>query len=246
MSDILSEGECRAVALARFLTDVDTAGGAAMVLDDPVSSLDHGYRSRAAARLAKAAVDRQVIVFTHDLAFVEALYSSAKACGAAVSAMEVESNALGAGVCLTGIQNLGAGLKTRLPLITASIEADRHLFVSGDVPAWAAKATRIASQLRAAWERGVEEALLNETVTRFERPVQTTRLRVVTVEDSDWETINRAMTQLSRWIDAHDEPAAVGDPPPTPDDLIANVNELTVWKKAVEKRRPLTEQRRPR
>ena len=40
------------------------------VFDDPVSSLDHRHRDRVAERLAEEGKTRQVVVFTHDMAFL--------------------------------------------------------------------------------------------------------------------------------------------------------------------------------
>ncbi len=68
---VLSESEHRCVALAAFLAELSTIDAqSAIVFDDPVSSLDHLHRDRVAARLAEAGQVRQVIVFTHDMAFL--------------------------------------------------------------------------------------------------------------------------------------------------------------------------------
>ncbi len=79
---VLSEGEQTALGLAGFFTEAyfDTTASA-LVLDDPVTSLDHMRRDRVAARLVEFARDRQVIVFTHDIAFVADLrrYADEKA-----------------------------------------------------------------------------------------------------------------------------------------------------------------------
>ncbi len=68
---VLSEGEKRAVALADFLTEValDTSSSA-IILDDPVTSLDFQWKEKIATILTKESVKRQVIIFTHDLAFL--------------------------------------------------------------------------------------------------------------------------------------------------------------------------------
>lgn len=68
---VLSEGEKRAVALADFLAEVtlDKRSGA-VILDDPVTSLDLEWRGLVASFLAEEAKRRQVIVFTHDLPFL--------------------------------------------------------------------------------------------------------------------------------------------------------------------------------
>ncbi len=87
---VLSEGERRAVALAAFLAELGTRDDhSAIVLDDPVSSLDHDRRQAVAGRLAHCAADRQVIVFTHDLVFLHMLGAEAKACGVDITTREI-------------------------------------------------------------------------------------------------------------------------------------------------------------
>jgi energy-coupling factor transporter ATP-binding protein EcfA2 len=72
--DILSEGEQRAIAIGSFLAEIGLGGGkGGIVFDDPVSSLDHRRRENVAARLTKEAAVRQVIIFTHDIYFLNIL-----------------------------------------------------------------------------------------------------------------------------------------------------------------------------
>jgi len=76
---ILSEGEKRAVSLADFLAEVDIDPGCTcIVLDDPVTSFDLEWRERIASVFAKQAAKRQVIIFTHDLAFLYHLIEAAE------------------------------------------------------------------------------------------------------------------------------------------------------------------------
>ena len=71
VTDVLSEGESRTLSLAAFMTELSTASSpSAIIFDDPVSSLDHLWRNRIAARLVTEAKVRQVIVFTHDILFL--------------------------------------------------------------------------------------------------------------------------------------------------------------------------------
>jgi len=76
---ILSEGEKRAVSLADFLTEVEIDPGCScMVLDDPVTSFDLEWRKKIAHVFVKEAAKRQVIIFTHDLAFLYHLIEAAE------------------------------------------------------------------------------------------------------------------------------------------------------------------------
>ena len=71
LDEILSDGEQRAIAIGSFLAELHLAGhGGGIVFDDPVSSLDHNWRSNVARRLVEEAKKRQVIVLTHDTVFL--------------------------------------------------------------------------------------------------------------------------------------------------------------------------------
>lgn len=71
LSEILSEGEQCVVAIAGFLAELAASGHKGpIVFDDPVCSLDHCYRELISRRIAEEAVDRQVILFTHDISLL--------------------------------------------------------------------------------------------------------------------------------------------------------------------------------
>ena len=79
-SDVLSEGEQRALALACFLAELGELGrNHGIIVDDPVSSLDHTRMQAVAERLAREAAEgRQVIVFTHNILFHHMLQTEAR------------------------------------------------------------------------------------------------------------------------------------------------------------------------
>lgn len=80
--DILSEGEQTCVAIAAFLAELATAShNSALVFDDPITSLDHRWRHKVADRLVTEAAVRQVIVFTHDLIFLNDIVEGAEKAG---------------------------------------------------------------------------------------------------------------------------------------------------------------------
>lgn len=97
--EILSEGEQRAIALGSFLAEVGLSGSkGGVVFDDPVSSLDHRRRERVAKRLAAEALQRQVIIFTHDIYFLCLLTEEAKQAGATVFTQSLTRRAEGFGI----------------------------------------------------------------------------------------------------------------------------------------------------
>ena len=87
---VFSEGEQTALGLAAFFTEAHLdASKSALILDDPVTSLDHIRRGLVAARLVALAEARQVIVFTHDVAFVADLKREANGNGVPVTERSV-------------------------------------------------------------------------------------------------------------------------------------------------------------
>ena len=80
VAEVLSEGEQTCVAIAAFLAELATAPhSSALVFDDPITSLDHKWRHKVAERLVAESAVRQVIVFTHDLIFLNDIEDAAKA-----------------------------------------------------------------------------------------------------------------------------------------------------------------------
>lgn len=243
-SAILSEGEQRAIAIASFLAEVKLGKGlGGIVFDDPVSSLDHRRRWHVASRLVEEAKHRQVIVFTHDIYFLCIIQQQA-----ALAHATVTTQCIGRGPAGFGIQ------ADRLPFDTLStskrVKALRQMrdnvakvHNAGD----AAAATRLSreaySHLRMAWERGVEEVLLQSTVTRFEEGVSTQRLRGVVVEDGDYDAVNAGMTKSSKFS-GHDPAMAAHIPTPHPDELRDDIEKLETWRASVEARKSATEARR--
>src|SRR5690606_27150737 len=85
-----SDGDRTALGLAAFFTEAHLDGSkSALILDDPVTSLDHIRRGLVAARIAALAENRQVILFTHDLAFVADLKRETGARGVPVAERSV-------------------------------------------------------------------------------------------------------------------------------------------------------------
>lgn len=79
LSDILSEGEQKAIALSEFLTELQLDNiKAPVIFDDPVNSLDHNIIDDVAKRLLKLSTERQVIIFTHSILLFNSLLMLSK------------------------------------------------------------------------------------------------------------------------------------------------------------------------
>src|SRR5437870_2376484 len=108
-----------------------------------------------------------------------------------------------------------------------------------------AKRTRQTYQrLRDAWERTIEEVLLNGVVWRFKPGISTQSLREVAVEHIDYAEIQNGMGKCSKY--AHDGAAHAQVALPLPQELFDDIMTLDAWRQAVVSRRTQLLQARPK
>jgi energy-coupling factor transporter ATP-binding protein EcfA2 len=224
-SQILSEGEQRALALAGFLTEVAlTDGSGPIVIDDPVSSLDRDRSAKVANRIAAEALDRQVVVFTHDIIFFNELCRTADNVGiepitiALFSDLDAAGKIDAAGMVWKGLtvaKRIGAirNAFAPMPKIHASSPADYEFAIKN-----------LYGRLRDTYERVVEEIIFSGIVQRGVDVIQTQMLRNVTLPDDLAIRFHDGMTRAN--THSHDNPAADTVPVPTPDQFTAHLGEL--------------------
>ena len=233
---ILSEGEQRAIAIASFLAEIKLGKGrGGIVFDDPVSSLDHRRRWEVAERLALESQVRQVIVFTHDIYFLCILEQKAEELGAALTKNYIRRTVDGYGVHSQDLPFDVVGTKDRVARLRQMLVEVRKAQKEGNDDDHRRLTAACYGRLRLAWERGVEEVLLNGAVQRFGEGVSTQRLKSVVVTDDDYREVEAGMTKSSKF--EHDAATAVGRlPVPDPDELEKDIERLAAWRDAVNKR----------
>jgi energy-coupling factor transporter ATP-binding protein EcfA2 len=229
---VLSEGEHRCVALAAFLAELSTIDAqSAIVFDDPVSSLDHLHRDKVAARLADAGQTRQVIVFTHDMAFLllldEACRATKDRAATPVSYRLISRGADHTGFChqdppanVMPLDRVIEGMKVHLRNV--KIHHER-----GDQAKWLREVTSFQDQLRTAWERAVEE-VIGPVVRRLSRKVDTTGLiKLTIITEADCTTMREAFGRCSALL--HSQPGEINPRVPAPSVIEAEIDALTKW-----------------
>ncbi len=233
---ILSEGEQRAIAIASFLAEIKLGKGrGGVVLDDPVSSLDHRRRWEVAERLAIESLTRQVIIFTHDIYFLCILEQKAEELGTSLTKNYIRRTAQGYGVHSQDLPFDVVSTKDRLARLRQTLVEVRRAQKNGDDDEHRRLTAACYGRLRLAWERCIEEVLLNGAVQRFGEGVSTQRLKSVVVTDEDYREIDIGMTKCSKF--EHDAATAVGRlPTPEPDELEQDIDSLATWRTALEKR----------
>ena len=242
-SEILSEGEQRAIAIGSFLAEVGLSSGkGGIVFDDPVSSLDHRRRERVAKRLAAEAMQRQVIVFTHDIYFLCLLAEESKQAGAAVATQSLTRRAEGFGIADPELPFEGKNASKRIAALKAQQQVIAKVRKEGNEQEQHRQTVDAYFRLRMAWERAVEEVLLREVILRFRKGVETQRLVGVSVDDEDYAQINAGMSKCSNY--AHDKAMIGGVAIPEPDELLADILALENWRAQVHKRSEETAKKR--
>jgi ABC-type Na+ transport system ATPase subunit NatA len=243
-SSVLSEGEQRAVALAAFLAEVNIGGdGSGIVFDDPVSSLDQIRKERIGSRLVHEAKNRQVIVFTHDLAFAWTLRELADAHGIQHEERFVFQTNAGTGNVQSDFPFEAKKLGSRVnALKDQAAAARRALDGSNDFNAYNDKARQLYRRMRDTWELAVEDLLFNASVKRFKRSINTQQLIRVEVTDEDIKEIFGGMTRCSMFT--HEGGAEDPPPLPNPDDLDKDLGALTDAVERLKRRLDAVEKRR--
>jgi energy-coupling factor transporter ATP-binding protein EcfA2 len=204
-ASILSEGEFRALALACFFAEIATIPDHdGIVVDDPVSSLDHRHMKQVARRLVEEANTRpQVIVFTHDISFYYELWFAASEADIPVHRNWIQHTAVhGFGTVIKDdgpwqVKNTKERIKVLDGILMRMPEGgltqeDRAKHVQD-----------FYARLRESWERLVEERLLGSVSARFQPGVMTQSLKNVTVTDEDYRLVFFNMKKVSEFT-GHD------------------------------------------
>ena len=215
---VLSEGEQKAISIANFLTEVQMdSKNIGIVLDDPVSSLDHKRRSLIVRRLLEEAKKRQVVIFTHEITFFIELKIEAENKGVLFEQETIRNNFNEPGDISPTIPWQGMSVKERTKKLRNGLDYIIALYESGDMDTYYYKAKDWCELLRESWERAVEEILFNDAIQRYDPRVQTMRLRKAPFSQELYSELERGMTECSAWC--HDQARAINGDVPTIDDL---------------------------
>ncbi|MEN6372902.1 MAG: AAA family ATPase [Armatimonadota bacterium] len=240
VKDIVSEGEFRAIALAAFFAELGQSyDKSAILVDDPVCSLDHAHRRLVAERLAKESTVRQVIVLTHDIVFMNELFHWAETFEVDLSVCQVLRNQSNVGVVCDGPPWQGQSALDRIKTLTSDLTKVKALYDHGDIHEYKIRAGYWYGSLRETWERTTEEMVLNGVVMRFSRQIQTQRLKIVArdLTEDDYKTIENGMAKSSRWLKGHDQPGVDNANLPTPDEMKQDLKDLTDYIDQLKKRK---------
>ena len=230
VGQVLSEGEHRCVALAAFMAELATTESrSGIVFDDPVSSLDHMHRQAVAKRLVAEAARRQVVVFTHDLAF---LFELNRATDEATPKPPIAISSVSRGTDKAGFCRNEPPFKARrVSDITASLTRhlanERYHFDQGNEDEWRKSVKSIAGNLRDTWEIAVEEAV-SHVIRRLSNEVATNGLlKLTAITATDCGTMREGFGRCSELL--HSAAASLNRPLPRPEALTFEIDALSAW-----------------
>ncbi|MDZ4810659.1 MAG: AAA family ATPase [Bacteroidota bacterium] len=231
-SQILSEGEQRAISLADFLTEVQlNPNNTGVIFDDPVTSLDHKRRAIIAKRLVELSVTKQVIVFTHDIAFFAKLTSYAdKTTGLKVTKTSMRKFGDTVGIIKPDLPWVAQKITARIGFLRNELVKLKKMEKEGEEDQYNMQVKGWYGMLRETWERSVEERLFKGAIERFSGEIHTKPLERIEVTPELVKMIDEGMTQSSNWV--HDQ--AMGLNPPIPDSAKAE-NDLNYLEAFAEK-----------
>lgn len=215
VAKVLSTGEQTALATAFFLAELQVSNErSAIVLDDPVSSLDHQRREHVAARLVEEAARRQVVVFTHDLVFVYYLQEKAAELGVELHGQALERVFHNVGVVDPNLPWEVKSPMERARALRGELKGRLKSLHKSNDPLYPQEAQRWKLELRKGYERMIEVYVLGGTIERQARNIRVRNLRKVRWSAELAVEIDAAIKEISGG--AHQEPLGQQVAAPTP------------------------------
>ncbi|GAA3306477.1 AAA family ATPase [Glutamicibacter nicotianae] len=235
---VLSEGEQTALGFAGFLTEVhfDTSKSA-LVFDDPVSSLDHMRREAVARRIVDLAGERQVIVFTHDIAFTMMLRKIADASAVLFTTRGIErKRKVGPGFTTLNHPWTAQNAAQRVDTLRQEVAALRRDEEGMSEAEYQKQTEEIAGHMSQTWERIISQVLAEPLVDYKSLEVRVGKLRVIgRVTAEDVKTYDDSYSRISGWAARHDPHPELNYTPPSVETLRAEIDVLDGWLKSVKK-----------
>lgn len=230
---VLSEGEQTALGLAGFFTEAyfdETKS--ALVLDDPITSLDHLRRNKVAKRLVELARDRQIIVFTHDVALASVLRRLSDQFDVAYTERSIErrlsDNAPGS--CRNTHPWNVKNAKERLGSLRDDLARMKREKINWSRDTYDKEAGAWAGSLSETWERIISMEVANNVVDRGSLEVHVTMMKLVArITEDDNKELQESYKRCSQWATRHDKDQLLNYDAPTIEDLEAELDLVKAW-----------------
>jgi energy-coupling factor transporter ATP-binding protein EcfA2 len=235
---VFSEGERTALGLAAFFTEAHLDGSkSALILDDPVTSLDHIRRGLVATRIAALAETRQVILFTHDVAFVADLKREAGAKGVRIaerSVMKSRADERKPGACSAKHPWKAKDVPARIDELRQELSRIRKESSAWDEKQYEDAVAVWAGNLSETWERIFSQEIVGPVLAEGGLEVRPMMVRVLArFSDHDHREFEGSYGRVSQWAKRHDKCATINYVAPDAEGLEHELRLVDAWFKRV-------------
>lgn len=239
LKDILSEGEHRCISLATFLSELSISEHtSAIIFDDPVSSLDHKWRNKISKRIAEEALERQVIVFTHDITFLLMIQEHSNSLNCELDIKSLTRKQKETGLIASNPPWDALPVSKRIGLLKDAHQKLEKIERTETDEIYKERAKILYGKLRETWERFIEEVFLNGVIQRFGRAIQTQRLsKIVDLTIDDYNLVDANMSKCSTYFTGHDTSGTLIEEMPDSDEFLADLTILEGYIKVIRNRR---------
>ena len=235
---VFSEGEKTALGLAAFFTEAHLdPSKSALILDDPVSSLDHVRRGLVATRLVELALERQIIVFTHDVSLVADLKREASGKGVRVTDRSVQKSRKGErkpGTCSTKHPWKAKDVTERLGELRESLAKIKRDASGWEEDHYEAEVGIWSGNLSETWERIFSQELVGPVLAEGGIEVRPKMVKVLALfSNQDNEEFQASYRRVSQWAKRHDKGVKVNFVAPDVSTLDDELSLVDCWFKRV-------------
>ena len=202
-----------------------------------MTSLDHICRGLVAKRLATFAADRQVIMFTHDVAFVADLKREASGLRVSIAERSVTrswSDERKPGACSTKHPWTTKDVPARLDELRRKLARIKKEDVTSDHKTYEDAVAVWAGDLSETWERIFSQEIIGpilpEGGLEFRPMMVKIMARFSGVDHAEFEASYR---RVSRWVKRHDKSVLLNYVAPDVADLAEELGIVSTWFKRV-------------
>lgn len=194
---ILSDGEADVVAFVGFLSELKTYNNkSAIIIEDPVSSIDHIYSDSIAKLICEESTKRQIILFTHNALFLTQLQRYAEAMYISPDFKTIRAGKE-TGIITEGVPLEKMTIKNRIKKLNEKLQDLKGMYNDDQLDKYQECGEEYYKLLRSAWERFVEDILFGGVLQRFDDRVQTQKLKRIKATKDDFVKVDQQMSLCS-------------------------------------------------
>lgn len=238
LTDVLSEGEQTSLGFVGFLTEAHfEPSKSALIFDDPVSSLDHMKRESFARRIVELAKDRQVVVFTHDVAFTMLLRKAAEQFNVSYDTRGIEKRRKAEpGYTTVAHPWTAKDSAQRVDTLRREVAALRRNEKGMSEEEYQRETENIAGHMSQTWERIISQVIAEPLVDYKSLEVRVGKLRIIgRVTEQDVKTYDDSYSRISGWASRHDPHPELNYSPATVEELNGEIEVIADWLNRVKK-----------